>query len=125
MRTALSCLLLLLLVSCVSPPSPRVQGLSQVRPVTVALKRFHDEKGTYPERLEDLRPHYLNRDIALEDNTDLMNIWRLQYSRIDTNDYWLALYSEPCSQAVFDKTGKLVAAYGPNWSNKSLHPTPR
>ncbi len=118
-------LLLLVLLGCASAHSPAVDAASRVQPVILALRKFHAQTGNYPERLQELQPRYLKTDVPLEDNSDLKHVWRVQDSRLAPNDYWLALYSAPCSQAIFNKRGKLVAAYGPNWSNDSRDSTPR
>ncbi|MGH7971094.1 MAG: hypothetical protein ACREIC_20420 [Limisphaerales bacterium] len=103
------------LVGCATAPSPQADAASRVRPVIAALKAYHHDRRDYPQQLDELRPHYLRADVPFYDNTNVKHIWRCLYNRVDQNNYSLGFYSNPCSEAMFDKNGKFIAGYGPNW----------
>jgi hypothetical protein len=107
--------LVLFLIGCVSPQSPRAQAAARAAPFVAALKAYHRDTGDYPWQLDELGPHYVSAKVPLYDARDLEHLWRLEYQRVSADDYSLALYSAPCSQVVFDKEGKCVAAGGPNF----------
>src|SRR5579859_7374015 len=115
MRIILFSILFSLLVGCASAPSPPEKATLHARPFITALKAYHRDKGDYPLQLDELSPYYVRAGTPIRDYSDVKHIWSLQYGRIDRDNYWLHLYSSPCSVAVFDQSGKFTKGYGPNY----------
>lgn len=114
-KALLPLVLFSVLAGCASAPSPQVEASSRVKPIVVALKAYHHDTGDYPKQLDDLRPHYIRTDVIFFDHTDAKQTWVCLYHRIDRDNYSLGLYSGPCSEALFDKEGRFIAGYGPNY----------
>jgi len=113
MKLLLLSVVFLSFMGCASAPSRKAQAASRVKPVIAALNSYHKETRDYPQQLEELRPRYLSANVRYFDSTNAKHIWRVQYTRIDNNKYWVAVYMAPCSQAVFDAKGNVTSASGP------------